>query len=162
MIRYHLLCENDHGFESWFAGSDAFDAQAARGLVSCPHCHSVKVRKALMAPAVSGTRTQDAVPAPAAVSAPAAPAARPAASAPAAVLSEKDQAMRAMLRAIRDHVQQNADHVGDRFAEEARKMHYGEIEHRSIYGEANAEEARALYEEGVEFHPLPLLPDDRN
>ena len=70
--------------------------------------------------------------------------------------------MRAMLKAMREHVTRTAENVGGRFADEARKMHYGETEHRSIYGEANAADAKALLEEGIEFHPLPLVPDDRN
>jgi len=81
---------------------------------------------------------------------------------PVAVLSEKEREIRAMLRAIREHVTKTAENVGDRFADEARKMHYGEIEHRSIYGQANPVEARELWDEGIEVHPLPLLPDDRN
>jgi hypothetical protein len=79
-----------------------------------------------------------------------------------AILSEKERELRAMLRAVREHVTKNADDVGDRFAEEARKMHYGEVEHRSIYGEASPAEARDLIEEGIEVHPLPVVPDDRN
>jgi hypothetical protein len=79
-----------------------------------------------------------------------------------AVLSEKEREIRAMLRAIREHVTKTAENVGDRFADEARKMHYGETEHRSIYGQANPVEARELWDEGIEVHPLPLLPDDRN
>jgi len=79
-----------------------------------------------------------------------------------AILSEREQALRAMLKAVREHVTQNADYVGSGFAEEARKMHYGEIEHRSIYGVANPVEAKALLEEGIEVHPLPIVPDKRN
>jgi hypothetical protein len=79
-----------------------------------------------------------------------------------ALLSEREQAVRAMLKAVREHVTRTADYVGDGFAAEARKMHYGEIDHRSIYGEANPAEAKALIEEGIEVHPIPILPDDRN
>jgi hypothetical protein len=79
-----------------------------------------------------------------------------------AILSEREQAIRAMLKAVREHVTKTADYVGDSFADEARKMHYGESEHRSIYGEANLNEAKALIEEGIEVHPIPILPDDRN
>jgi hypothetical protein len=79
-----------------------------------------------------------------------------------AILSEREQAIRAMLKAVREHVVKTADYVGGDFADEARKMHYGEIEHRSIYGEANPADAKALIEEGIEVHPIPVLPDDRN
>ena len=78
------------------------------------------------------------------------------------MLSEKEREIRALLRAVREHVVQNAENVGKGFAEEARKMHYGEIDHRSIYGEATPVEARELLEEGIEVHPMPVVPDDRN
>ena len=70
--------------------------------------------------------------------------------------------IRYALRCERDHIVKNADNVGERFPNEARKMHYGEIDHRPIYGEASPEEARALIDEGVEVSPLPVLPEDRN
>ena len=79
-----------------------------------------------------------------------------------ALLAEKERELRAMFKAFREHVQKNADHVGERFPDEARKMHYGEIEHRSIYGEASPMEARELIEEGIEIHPLPIIADERN
>jgi hypothetical protein len=92
-----------------------------------------------------------------------APEAAPApAPAPVAMISPQEQEIRAKLKELRDHLTKNADNVGVKFPEEARKMHYGEIEHRSIYGVATPEEAKELSEEGVEFHPLPLLPDERN
>ena len=81
---------------------------------------------------------------------------------PVALLSEREQAVRAMLRAMREHVAKTADYVGPGFADEARRMHYGEAEHRSIYGEANAADAKALLDEGIEVHALPIAPDDRN
>ena len=157
MIRYALACDNGHEFESWFPGADAFDAQVARGLVECPVCGSGRVAKQLMAPALSTKRAVTTAEAP--------PAAAPARSAPAqpvAFMSEREQAMRAMLRAVREHVTKTADYVGTGFADEARRMHYGEVEHRSIYGEAGSDEAKALLDEGIEVHPLPLAPDDRN
>ncbi len=98
----------------------------------------------------------------------AAPAEPPAAAAgapekaPVAMLSPQEQEFRTKLKELRDHLTKNADHVGPKFPEEARKMHYGETKHRSIYGEASPEEARRLAEEGIEFHPLPILPDERN
>ncbi|HET7849583.1 MAG TPA: DUF1178 family protein [Pseudolabrys sp.] len=160
MIRYALRCDKNHTFDSWFQDSAAFDKQAKRGLVTCPVCGSDKVEKALMAPRLAGTRKRR----PIAVEAPAEPAAASAAEekTPVAMISPQEQEFRKKLKELRDHLTKNADHVGPRFPEEARKMHYGEIEHRSIYGEASPEEAKELAEEGIEFHPLPVLPEDRN
>ena len=160
MIRYALICRQGHEFESWFQDSAAYDKQAKRGLVSCPHCGSAKVEKAIMAPRLSATakRRSKAIEAP--ETAPeAAPASAPA---PVAMISPQEQEIRAKLKEFRDHLTKNADNVGAKFPEEARKMHYGEIEHRSIYGVASPEEAKELSEEGIEFHPLPSLPDERN
>jgi hypothetical protein len=160
MIRYALACDNGHEFESWFPSGASYDTQAERGLVECPVCPSTKVSKRLMAPALGrGAPSSSALEA--AAPAPEAPVPAPAPQ-PVALLSEREQAIRAMLRAVREHVTKTADYVGPSFAEEARKMHYGEIEHRSIYGEADATQAKALLEEGIEVHPLPLIPDDRN
>ncbi len=150
MIRYALHCDKAHEFESWFPSSDSYEAQRKQGFVACPVCGSTKVDKALMAPQVARKDR-----APAAEPAPAPPA-------PVAVVSPVDQELRAKLRELREHIVKTADPVGERFAEEARKIHYGESEHRSIYGQATPEEARELAEEGIEFHALPVLPDDRN
>ena len=163
MIRYALLCEKKHEFESWFPNSAAFDKQTKRGLVACPLCGSTKVEKALMTPQLgrSGKRAP-------AEETPAVPVAEPAATppteapAPVAMMSPQELALRTKLKELREHLVANAENVGRRFPEEARKMHYGEIEHRSIYGEASAEEAKDLSDEGIEFHPLPVLPDERN
>jgi hypothetical protein len=160
MIRYALICQQGHEFESWFQDSATYDKQAKRGLVSCPHCGSAKVEKAIMAPRLSATakRRSKAIEAPET-----APEAAPApAPAPVAMISPQEQEIRAKLKELRDHLNKNADNVGAKFPEEARKMHYGEIEHRSIYGVASPEEAKELSEEGIEFHPLPSLPDERN
>lgn len=160
MIRYALICRQGHEFESWFQDSAAYDKQAKRGLVSCPHCGSAKVEKAIMAPRLSATakRRSKAIEAP--ETAPeSAPAPVPA---PVAMISPQEQEIRAKLKEFRDHLTKNADNVGAKFPEEARKMHYGEIDHRSIYGVASPEEAKELSEEGIEFHPLPSLPDERN
>ena len=157
MIKYALVCASGHDFESWFADSAAYDKQAKRKLVTCPVCGSSKVEKAIMAPRLSGARKRDAAPAPIAD----APAAPPAA-APVAMISPQEQEFRAKLKELRDHLTKNATDVGGKFPEEARKMHYGEKEHRSIYGVASPEEAKELAEEGIEFHPLPVLPDERN
>ncbi|MEE7494291.1 DUF1178 family protein [Methylobacterium oryzae CBMB20] len=152
MIRYSLVCDAGHGFESWFPSSDSYDTQVARGLVTCPVCDSAKVSKALMVPSVARTDRERA-PAPAPV---------PKAEAPVTMVAEPERQMRAMLRALREHVVANAEHVGARFPEEARKIHYGEAEGRSIYGEASPAEARALIDEGIEVAAIPVLPDDRN
>ncbi len=142
MIRYALTCPEGHDFEAWFAGSAAFDAQRAKGVVLCPLCGSAEVDKALMAPSVATARKKDSV--------------RLAANMP------EQQETISMLRKLREHLTENADYVGPRFAEEARRIHYNEAEKRGIYGEASRDDARALAEEGVEFHPLPILPEERN
>jgi len=166
MIRYALVCAKGHEFESWFADSATFDKQAKRKLVTCPHCGSAKVEKAIMAPRLSGTRKRVMSVAgpepPAEPRAPEAPTPATLERAPVAMMSPQEQAFRAKLKELRDHLTKNADDVGAKFPEEARKMHYGEIEHRSIYGVASPEDAKELAEEGIEFHPLPMLPDERN
>jgi hypothetical protein len=143
MIRYSLVCPETHEFEAWFAGSDAYEAQRAAGKVACPVCGSTSVDKALMAPAVSTSRRKDSV--------------RLSANMP-----ESPKDVVALMRKLRQHITENAENVGPRFAEEARKIHYDEAEKRGIYGEASPDEARALIEEGIEFHPLPVLPEEHN
>jgi hypothetical protein len=160
MIRYALICEKGHDFESWFQDSAAYDKQAKRGLVTCPQCGSAKVEKAIMAPRLSAAAKKRGAPIEA--PAPATTPTVPAPSAPVAMISPQEQEFRSKLKELRDHLTKNADNVGTKFPEEARKMHYGEIEHRSIYGVASPEEAKDLSEEGIEFHPLPILPDERN
>jgi len=158
MIRYALICEQGHDFESWFQDSAAYDKQAKRALVTCPRCGSAKVEKAIMAPRLSGAKKRDPQP-----ESPAPVAATPAPDkTPVAMISPQEQEIRAKLKELREHLTKNADDVGPKFPEEARKMHYGEIEHRSIYGVASSEDAKDLAEEGIEFHPLPILPDERN
>jgi hypothetical protein len=159
MIRYALRCGGDHTFESWFQDSAAYDAQVRRKLVTCPVCNSTEIEKAIMAPRIVGRKGRvketPPPPQPAAVTEAPAPESTP-------LLMAQERELRAKLKELRDHIVKNADNVGERFPNEARKMHYGEIEHRPIYGEASNEEARALIEEGVEVSPLPVLPDDRN
>lgn len=141
VIQYSLICDSKHSFDAWFKSSEAYDDQAARGILVCPVCNSRRVEKAVMTPAVART-DQDRVP----VSA-----------------NHPGRAkMIAALRALRDKLTAEADYVGPRFAEEARKMHWGEADRHSIYGEATRDEVAALIEEGVEFMPLPRLPDDHN
>ena len=162
MIRYALACNKGHSFESWFQNSAAYDKQAKRGLVACPVCGSVKVEKALMTPRLSrsGKKPEAREDAPAAAPAAETPATE--AKAPVAMMSPQEREFRQKLKELREHLTKNADNVGQKFPEEARKMHYGEIKQRSIYGEASPQEAKELYEEGIEFHPLPVLPDERN
>ena len=162
MIRYALACDKGHAFESWFQSSAAYDRQAKQGLVTCPICNTAKVEKAIMAPRVASARKRSVAPAPAAVADPAPVATPPEAASPVAMVSPQEREFRKKLKELRDHLTRNADYVGQKFPEEARKMHYGETEHRSIYGEASPDQAKELHEEGVEFHPLPVLPDERN
>ena len=164
MIRYALICDHAHDFESWFASSASFEDQAKRGFVTCPVCNSAKVERAIMAPNVARTDLGPKGPGPAA-EAPAPAAAAPAsapAPAPVALMSEKEQAFREMVAALHRHVSENAEHVGKRFADEALKIHHGEAEERAIFGEATPDDARMLHEEGVEFLPLPRLPGSGN
>jgi len=137
MIRYALLCEHDHGFEAWFASSDAYVDQAASGLVECPFCASKQVRKAIMAPAVRGTKKAPPQPGPP---------------------REMQTMVMEALQQVRNHVEENFDYVGDAFAREARAIHAGESENRGIYGEATPAEVRALKEDGVSVAPLPPAP----
>jgi len=168
MIRYALNCADGHVFESWFQNSAAFEKQKKRGLVTCPICGSAKVEKAIMAPKLARTDVER-PPAPTPPPPPPNPQAVtpamppvPAGKSSVAIMSPQERELRQKLKELRDHVTKNANYVGGRFPEEARKMHYGEMEHRSIYGEASPDEAKALHEEGIEFHPLPVLPDDQN
>jgi hypothetical protein len=137
VIVYNLRCRNAHEFEGWFKDSAAFDTQAKGGKVVCPVCNSRKVEKAIMAPAVSGAKKSS--------------------------LTESEaKQMRQFMTGLRKYVQDNADYVGPNFPEEARKIHYGEVEHRHIYGEASLEEAKELVEEGVDVAPLPPDLDGAN
>ena len=160
MIRYTLICDNAHEFESWFANSAAYDKQAKRALIDCPLCGSTKVEKAIMAPRLTRKDKSAAIVTPVEESAP--PPTPAEAPTPVAMISPQEREFRKKLKELRDHLTANADNVGNKFPEEARKMHYGEVEHRSIYGEASPDDAEALHEEGIEFHPLPHLPNERN
>ena len=145
MIRFSLACSSGHSFEGWFASSEAFQTQKAKHVLVCPVCGDADVDKALMAPAVATSRKKAAVRVAAHTNTPA-----------------DEPEMVSMLRKLRKHLTENADYVGSRFAEEARRIHYDEVEKRGIYGEATSEEVRSLADEGVEFHPLPMLPEDHN
>ncbi|MCR9212978.1 MAG: DUF1178 family protein [Proteobacteria bacterium] len=139
MIKYNLKCDKSHVFEAWFKNSTAYDDQAARGIVFCAICGSNHVQKAPMAPSVpkKGSAEQSD-----------------------ATTVDMNQAAAAMsaIRELRQAVEDNCDYVGPKFAEEARKIHYGEVEERGIYGEASAEEKTELKEEGVEIAEIPWLP----
>jgi hypothetical protein len=141
LIRFSLACEHDHEFDAWFRSNADFDTQRKRGLVECPHCGSGKVDKALMAPAVSTGRRRETM---------------------ALAMGEAQKQAMIQLKAMSEKIRENADYVGDGFAEEARKIHFGEADARGIYGEATPDEARGLIEDGVEFMPIPVFPDDRN
>lgn len=135
MIRYTLTCEKNHGFESWFQSADAFDRLKLAGRITCTTCGSAAIEKALMAPAV-----------------------RHEADASPRALSEPATEVEKALAALRRQVEENSDYVGLNFASEARAMHEGDIPNRAIYGEAKAEEARRLIEDGVPVAPLPFMP----
>jgi len=151
MIVFDLKCRKDHVFEGWFADSDAFQAQADAGEVACPVCGDKKVGKALMAPNVS-TRSSGAK---------TAEFAAPAPERALTLAQQKEQAgqMLAMMRAVKHHVETTFEHVGPRFADEARKIHYGETDKRSIYGQATREQAEELADEGIDFGEFPDLPN---
>jgi hypothetical protein len=164
VIQYALACDKGHTFESWFQNSAAYDKQAKRKLIACPLCGSAKVEKAIMAPRLArkDKSTSIAVREDMAREDMAHADAAAPESSPVAMMSPQEHEFRKKLKELRDHLTANADNVGKKFPEEARKMHYGETEHRSIYGEASAEDAEELHEEGIAFHPLPVLPDELN
>ena len=163
MIRYTLACEAEHSFESWFPSSDSYDEQAVRGLVTCPVCGSARVGKGMMAPSVARTDRGARIPERPAEVVP--EAGLPVAASPPVpqlAMTQPERQLRTLMRAMREQVTRNADDVGPRFPEEARRMHYGEAETRSIYGEASLDEARALLDEGIAVAPLPPASDDRH
>jgi hypothetical protein len=154
MILYRLKCRKGHEFEAWFAGSAAYDKQAKRGLLSCPKCGTTQVTKAPMAPRIAKRGKSRSVEKPA--------------EKPAEVPKPDTQRvaahgeLAAAMRKLRAEIESKSEYVGPRFPEEARKIHYEEVPARGIHGEATADEAKALSEEGIEFFPLPILPEDRN
>jgi hypothetical protein len=163
MIRYRLVCANPrkrtckNEFESWFQDSAAFDKLAKAGAVSCPKCGGTQVEKALMAPSVKTTKGKEKT-----ARKPAVPNRAPAQAQALAALTPEQRAFVEMARKIREHVVQNSEYVGDRFVDEARKIHYEEAGARGIYGEASLEDAVALAEEGIDVLPIPEVPEDRN
>lgn len=134
MISLTLSCKDDHEFEAWFKNTAEYERQRKRRLVECPVCGDRKISKTLSAPNISTSKTQ----------------------------SLAATEFRNKLRQLKDHVESTHEHVGDRFAEEARKIHYGEREARDIYGQATGEEARELAEEGVPFAPLPWVEEAKD
>ena len=132
MILFTVRCSAGHEFEAWFRDGDGFTAQQKAGEIACPDCGDTQIEKALMAPNIGRSRNKT-------------PAMSPA-------------QMRAALVELRRQVETNCDYVGERFAEEARKIHYGEIDPHGIYGEATAEESRELTDEGVSFGRIPWIP----
>ena len=139
MIVYALRCADDHVFEAWFKDGAAFDEQAKEGKLTCPVCLSRRIEKAPMAPALGNAVGARNAPTP-----------------------DEMRKVRQFMTGLRKYVEENAENVGPRFPEEARKIHYGEIEERPIYGEASLAEAKELLEEGVEVAPLPPDLDEAN
>ncbi|KEQ07215.1 DUF1178 family protein [Pseudorhizobium pelagicum] len=142
MIRYSLVCDSGHAFEGWFSESADFDRQVATGFLTCPTCNSAAISKSLMAPSVSTARRKD--------------------EKRAVAMDMAQKRVMAKLREAVSAIKANAEDVGEKFPEEARKIHYGEADARGIIGKASVEEVRALVDEGIEVAPLPVLPDDAN
>lgn len=165
MILFNLKCSQDHRFEGWFRNGAAYDTQVAAHAVTCPVCGDDKVVKAPMAPAIARggrSRDRDPVPVTDASVADRAPVPPGTGAVPDAVPDAVKEAQAEILRHLRDlraQVEKNADYVGTQFAEEARKIHYGEVEGRAIYGETSREQADALREEGVAFASIPWVPN---
>ena len=161
MIKYRLQCAAGHAFEGWFRSSDACDQQMTAGKVACPSCGDSHVSKAPMAPSVAkGGRSTDGRRAPA----PQRAEASDAAASPGRQAGRRQIPVETLrvLRELRQTVENQAEYVGDRFAEEARRIHYKESTARGIYGEATLDDAQELAEEGIGFLPLPRLPEDSN
>jgi hypothetical protein len=152
MIKFALLCARGHEFQSWFQSSEAFDTQVKSGLVLCPLCQATEVTKAIMAPAIASRGEAEC----------AKPPAQAQAQTKVALLDRRDLKSRAMIDAFRRRIFAEADDVGSRFAEEARKIHNGLVPERPIHGQASIGDARALIEEGVPVLPIPPSPDEYN
>jgi hypothetical protein len=140
-MHYSLVCDNDHKFDAWFRSAEAFDEQSSRGIVTCPICNSPKIGKGLMAPSVSRANSD---------------------KVSVSIGHPQQNQLREALRALRNKVTTEADYVGDKFADEARKIHFKEVDARGIYGEATREEVASLVEDGVDFMPLPSIPEEHN
>ena len=169
MIRYRLACPKSHEFEAWFPSSDACDKQIAKKLVACPTCGATKVAKALMAPSVVTSDKKAKRPSRRRLPSADVPAPQPPAVSPAPVeaaaqsmLTGPQREMLRQLKSLRDKVLADAEYVGPRFADEARKIHHEEAPGRGIYGEASPAEVEELASEGIEIMPIPVLPEDHN
>jgi hypothetical protein len=141
VIHYSLRCDNGHSFDAWFKNAETFDRQHSAGSISCPTCNSEQVEKAPMAPAVARSGSEK------------------------VTLSAghpQHAEILELMRAMRRKVTTEADYVGDKFAEEARKIHFHEADPRGIYGEATRDEVASLLEDGVDFLPLPNVPEEQN
>mgnify|MGYP005676957683 CR=1 FL=1 len=163
MIKYQLICDKSHEFEGWFGDSAAFESQQEAGLLTCPVCGSADVRRALMAPNLASpkTRKTDLAEQQSSIQPEPQPQAPWQASAalPSAAVRKKQELMSEM-RALQTKIRQECRDVGNDFADEARKIHYGEVEPEGIYGQATAEEREALDEEGIEIMDMLWLPKD--
>lgn len=135
MISFNLFCDQGHEFEGWFSNSDAFEKQRKKKLVECPFCSSRKIKKGLSAPNITTSESRD------------------------TAKLEQARQMKKMFAVMREQVRENCDYVGDNFAEEARKIHYGETEERGIYGSTTNDEAAELIEEGIEINPIPWMEE---
>ncbi len=155
MIVFDLTCPEGHVFETWFRNGAAFDQQAKAGLLVCPTCGSKDIKKSLMAPNLSGSKKTFEAPDPTRPEK-----AMPQKAVPQKAVMETKQAAEVMkaLKALRHTIEENCDYVGEAFAEEARKIHYGESETRGIYGETSEEEAAKLADEGVAVSRVPWAP----
>jgi hypothetical protein len=142
VIKYSLNCDNGHGFEAWFKNGEDYETQKKRGFLECPVCGSSNVSKSLMAPSVATSRKRE--------------------ERAVTVSNARQQEIMGKMRELARELKKNSDNVGEKFAEEARKIHFGETDPRAIHGQATSEEVSELLEEGVEFMPLPDLPEDMN
>ena len=165
MIKYQLICDKSHEFEGWFGDSAAFESQQESGFLTCPVCGSANVRRALMAPNLASPKTRKTDLAEQQPSVQPEPQPQPQAPQQASVAlppaaARKMQELMSEMRALQTKIREECRDVGNDFAEEARKIHYGEVEPEGIYGQATAEEREALDEEGIEIMDMPWLPKD--
>jgi hypothetical protein len=149
MILYQLQCDKEHSFEAWFRDSQAFDTQSKRKLLSCPTCGSSKITKALMAPRIGKSGRDN----------------HPQTTQHAPVessfkLTPEAVELKRKLKELQSHISKECDYVGSNFAEEARKIHYGEVTPHGIYGETSSEDAKELVDEGIEFSSIPWVPEE--
>ena len=141
MIRYDLVCENEHFFESWFKDSKTYQKQLEANKIACPKCNNSNISKSLMAPGIpKKTNTKNGN----------------------VIANSSSKSINDAIRKIRDEIKKNSEYVGDQFPEEARKIHYNEAEMRSIYGKASKTEITELVDEGIDIIQIPEIPDDKN